>query len=284
LFDADLKARATRAAVKAGRLIGDSAVNPVILHCSSHISVHLPELSTVARVMPFSERAMAAAVRELEVTRYLHRKRAPVVPPSRTMPCAPFVEDGMAVTLWPYVIHQRACGDEDRDKVSRAAFALRQVHDAFADYPGDLPPITEKFEECASLLRQPAALPILAPEDRTFLLRTYEALVETLAALPVDPAPIHGDAQLGNVLFTPSGPLWIDFEAASVGPREWDASGAPHLPAFLSLNPDIFEIMVRLRSLCVVVWCSALAEDPDKREAAEYHLRRLRSVEGQNSN
>jgi predicted trehalose synthase len=283
LFDVDLKARATRAAVKAGRLIGDSEVNPVILHCSRHISVHLPELSTVARVMPASEQAMALAVRELEVTRYLHRKHAPVVPPCLAMPCSPFIEDGMAVTLWPYLVNQKAHDDED-GAISSAAFALRRVHDAFADYPGDLPPITEKFEECASLLRQPAALPILATEDRTFLLRTYEMLVESLAALPVDPAPIHGDAQLGNVLFTPSGPLWTDFEAASFGPREWDASGAPHLPAFLSLNPDIFEIMVRLRSLCVVVWCAALAEDPDKREAAEYHLEWLRSVGGPNSN
>lgn len=284
MFDAELKARATRAAVMAGRRIGDSEVNPVVLHCSRHISVHLPELSTVARVMPLSERAIAVAVRELEVTRYLYRKHAPVVPPCWTTPCAPFIEDGMAVTLWPYVTNQKAHDDEDRDKVRSAASALRQVHDAFADYSGDLPPISEKFEECASLLRQPAALPILAAEDRTFLLGTYEVLVESLAALPVDPAPIHGDAQLGNVLFTPSGPLWTDFEAASLGPREWDASGVPHLPAFLSLNPDIFKIMVRLRSLCVVVWCSALAEDPDKREAAEYHLKRLRSVEGQNSN
>jgi aminoglycoside phosphotransferase (APT) family kinase protein len=272
LFDAELIARATRAAVKAGRLIGNSEVNPVVLHCSRHISVHLPELSIVARVMPAHERAMAAAMRELEITRYLYRKHAPVVPPCRTMPRAPFIEDGMAVTLWPYVINQKARDDEDRDLVSRAAFALRHVHDAFADYSGDLPPIREKFEECASLLRQPAALPILAAEDRTFLLRTYEVLVESLAALPADLVPIHGDAQLGNVLFTLSGPLWTDFEAASLGPREWDASGVPHLPAFLSLNPDIFEIMVRLRSLCVVVWCSALAEDPDKREAAEYHL------------
>jgi phosphotransferase family enzyme len=227
---------------------------------------------------------MAVAVRELEVTRYLYRKRAPVVPPCRTMPCAPFIEDGMAVTLWPYVINQKAHDEEDPEKVSSAAFALRQVHYAFADYSGDLPPISEKFEECASLLRQPAALPTLAADDRTFLLRTYEALVESLAALPVDPAPIHGDAQLGNVLFTPNGPLWTDFEAASLGPREWDASGAPHFPAFLSLNADILEIMVRLRSLCVVVWCSALAEDRDKREAAEHHLKRLRSVEGRNSN
>ena len=29
------------------------------------------------------------------------------------------------------------------------------------------------------------------------------------------------------ILITPGGPLWMDFEAASLGPREWDATGAP---------------------------------------------------------
>jgi Ser/Thr protein kinase RdoA (MazF antagonist) len=33
---------------------------------------------------------------------------------------------------------------------------------------------------------------------------------------------VHGDAWLGNVLWTPAGPLWSDFELACVGPRELD--------------------------------------------------------------
>jgi hypothetical protein len=31
-----------------------------------------------------------------------------------------------------------------------------------------------------------------------------------------------------------------------------------------------------MRSLCVAVWCSALAEDPEKRAAAQYQLKRLK--------
>ena len=34
--------------------------------------------------------------------------------------------------------------------------------------------------------------------------------------------PLHGDAHTGNVLMTPSGPLWTDFEDVCVGPVEWD--------------------------------------------------------------
>jgi aminoglycoside phosphotransferase (APT) family kinase protein len=33
---------------------------------------------------------------------------------------------------------------------------------------------------------------------------------------------VHADAWLGNVLRTPDGPVWTDFELTSVGPRELD--------------------------------------------------------------
>jgi hypothetical protein len=79
---------------------------------------------------------------------------------------------------------------------------------------------------------------------------------------------------------TPIGPVWTDFEAICLGPREWDAAGAPHLPAFPLLDPRLSRVMSDLRSLCVTVWRSALAADPDKRAAAEYHLSRLRNDPG----
>jgi hypothetical protein len=46
-----------------------------------------------------------------------------------------------------------------------------------------------RIEQCAALLRDPSALPALAPEDRIFLTRAYERLRGSLASLPRSPIP-----------------------------------------------------------------------------------------------
>jgi Phosphotransferase enzyme family len=279
MFDAKAEARASRAAAKAARLLGVSKASPVVLRRSRHISIHLPDLSSVARISWASAENVAAAARELRVTRYLLERDAPVVAPSEMMPSEPLIQDGMAVTLWPHVVHAKADDDNDEGLVA-AAYALRRVQDALAEYPGELPFYADEIEQCARLLRDPTALPAMAAEDRMFLIRAYERLSACLSTLPVQPSPIHGDAHMGNVFFTPSGPLWTDFEAVSLGPRERDASGVPHLPAFQPIDPKVYAVMSSMRSLCVAVWCSAFAADSDKRAAAEYHLGRLREGQG----
>jgi hypothetical protein len=122
------------------------------------------------------------------------------------MPSEPFIEDDMAVTLWPYVAHEKADYDDD-DKLCVAAHALRRRHNTLADYPGALPSYAGRVEECAALLRCQAALPSLAANDRAFLMWPYERLRDSLAVLPARLLPIHGAAHLGNVFFTASGPL-----------------------------------------------------------------------------
>lgn len=226
--------------------------------------------------MPATAQNIASDTRELAVSRFLSAKGAPVVAPSRIMSAEPYIAEGMTVTLWPEIAHVKA-DDDDEDAISSAAHALRRVHDALADYPGELPSYESKIHECRDQLQDPAALPALSEADRIFLIRTYERLACQLTERHVARSPIHGDAHLGNVFFTEGGPLWTDFEAASIGPREWDASGVPRLRAFEPMDKEVFALMRDLRSLCVSVWCWALSDAPDKRAAAEYHLDYLRS-------
>jgi Phosphotransferase enzyme family len=261
MFDAEAQARASRAAVKVARFAGVSKASPFVLSCSRHVCVLLPDLSLVARIFAATAENVAVGTRELHVTRNLLEQGAPVVGPSEMMPSKPFVEDGLAVTLWPYIAHAEADDDDDA-ALGAAAQALRRVHDALADYPGELPLYSERIEQCAALLRDPTALPALAAEDRIFLMRAYERLRGALASLPVRLSRIHGDAHMGNVFITPTGPLWTDFEAISLGPREWDAAGVPHLPAFPLLDTRLYGVMSDLRSLCVTVWCSGSPPTP----------------------
>jgi hypothetical protein len=273
MADDEVLARAFRAVNKAmGRT---NAGDPVILYRSRRICLLLPETATVARIAPATNENVKASAREVAVSRYLSERGAPVIGPSGAMPSSPYVEEGMIVTLWPNVTHVEADYD-DHEAVGRAAKALRQVHDTLADYSGELPSYDERIQQCAALLRPPNGLPALAAEDRTFLLRSYERAKSALATFEIHSSPIHGDAHLGNVFFTPNGPLWTDFETACLGPRAWDATGVPHLPAFQAIDPRLYAAMSDLRSVCVVVWCSALAADPEKRAAAEYQLARLR--------
>jgi hypothetical protein len=276
-LDDEVLARAMRATAKAASRAGVETGDPVVLYRSRRICVLLPGSAIVARIVPANDANLVAENRELSVSRYLFAKGAPVVGPSKIMPSEPYSEEGMLVSLWPHIVHGEA-DYHDADEVARAAHALQGIHDAFDDYPGVLPSYLDRIEECAKLLRDPAGLPILNADDRAFLRRTHDRLSNALATFDILPRPIHGDAHMGNVFITPSGPLWMDFEAASRGPREWDAAGAPYLPAFHSLNPEVYAIMSELRSVCVAVWCSALAADPDKAAAAQYQLTHLRGV------
>jgi hypothetical protein len=265
--------RAAKAAVQ--RTVG--AVNEVkILYRSRRIVLLLPERGIVARTGATDPSSLAADARELAVSRYLVDRGAPVIGPIAAAGLEPLIEEGMAVTLWPRVEHTTADYD-DAEAVAKAAHALRRVHETLADYPAPLPSYLERIEECGRLLRRADALPSLSPPDRQFLLGAYERLIGQLSRASTPLAPIHGDAHLGNVFFTSKGPLWTDFETACSGPYEWDIAGTPDCAAFPGLDVGLYELLSELRSLCVTVWCSALAADPDKRATAEYHLSELRA-------
>ena len=156
--------------------------------------------------------------------------------------------------------------------------ALREIHVALATYPGRLPSFTVAIDSCRRLLQEGTALPALPARDKDFLLVEHDRLRMLLAAAAVTPVPVHGDPHLGNVLITSSGPLWTDWEPACVGPLEWDHSCLPGTSAVSPIvDQEMLALLRDLRSVCVAVWCWADPDRaPEKREAAEFHLHRLR--------
>jgi Phosphotransferase enzyme family len=262
----------------APRILTPRLLTPSLLHESWRVSVRLFPHDVVAKVVRADDaEATRKLSRELGAARHLVQHAAPVVAPSSDLPAGPHFQDGFVVTFWDFVEHIAA--DEDNpEHVAKAAEALRRVHQALAGFRGELPDFWLKIDRCRMALENSSAIPAIGAGDRAFLHAAFNRLRASMTGLPVDIAPIHGDAHLGNVFITPEGARWNDFEDVCLGPREWDIGWLPEtrLAAFEPVNRDALATLGYLRSLCVSVWCWEQHAIPEKREAAEYHLEYLR--------
>ena len=269
--------RAIRAAVAVADRLGMTSVTPVILKDSNHTSIHLAPFPVVARVVAPSvgQGASAALSAELSVAEHLARAGAPIVAPTIDVPPGPHLAADETMTLWQFVAHRPA--EESDGPV--AAEGLREIHGALGTYPRQLPSFEVAVDACRRLLQEEAGLPALATPDKHFLLTEHDRLRRLLAAATIAPVALHGDPHLGNVLMTSTGPRWTDWESACIGPVEWDLACLPETaPAIVPpVNAELLAVLRDLRSVCVAVWCWAEPDRaPEKRQAAEYHLRRLR--------
>jgi Ser/Thr protein kinase RdoA (MazF antagonist) len=142
--------------------------------------------------------------REVSVAQHLAASDVPIVAPWHDP--GPHTAEGLEVSLWHWV-------DHDDRHVSSAEFGamLGPLHEALASYPGNLPPLVGPLTDIATALT--------ASSEPT-LHRAAAELVPL--ALSWSRRPLHGDAHTGNVLVTPSGPRWTDFEDVCLGPVEWD--------------------------------------------------------------
>ncbi len=74
--------------------------------------------------------------------------------------------------------------------------------------------------------------------DVELLRETGAREVARATALDLPLQPVHGDAHLRNLLASPAGPLWIDWEDSFIGPRGWDlACFYATLPPFDTQDP-----------------------------------------------
>jgi aminoglycoside phosphotransferase (APT) family kinase protein len=105
-----------------------------------------------------------------------------------------------------------------------------------------------------------------------------DALVATWPS--TETQPLHGDAHPGNLLMTPRGPVWNDFEDTWRGPVEWDLAclALTHrLDGMAAVReyPPVGDLTfwLRLRKLHVAGWLTVLERRfPRYREAADAAL------------
>ncbi|WP_433438558.1 phosphotransferase [Nonomuraea sp. CA-141351] len=192
--------------------------DPVVLNDSFNLRIHLRPAPVVARVPTVTALGRArpadALRREVAVVSYLHGQGVPVVPPSDLLPAGPHLRDGVAVSFWTHVEHDP--GHQMSPEV--AGRALAALHEALRGFPGGMPYLGPVLDEPLRLLE---LLDGEVPPDVLARLRDAHAgLAERLTGRPAQ--AVHGDAHPGNLLATPAGLLWNDFEESMAGPVEWD--------------------------------------------------------------
>lgn len=226
--------RAVTAAVAAARAHGLTVHDPIVLHDVFSVVVHLAPAPVVVRVPTVLAPGMdldALAHRqrtELAVVSWLAGQGAPVIAPSPLVPAEPVRRDGLSMTFWQHVEVDTTV---EPDYVRNAAL-VADLHRALRDCPVDLPFLgaAEPRTLTASLTALADRPDLLAPADLDRARREWallEPLVSSRAAFEdafpgVEVPPIHGDAPAYNLVPTPSGPLYADFELTSLGPVEWD--------------------------------------------------------------
>jgi Ser/Thr protein kinase RdoA (MazF antagonist) len=172
--------------------------------------IHLRPSPVVARVAPASEDDVVR--RQVAVTAHLAGRGAPVAAPWTD--AGPFRAGDRVVTLWEHVDH-----DAERPLDGFAAgVALREVHEALVGFGLDGLPVFPRLDEARRIL---TTLDPMLAESRD-LAEMLDRAEERAGRLDAPVQVVHGDAWLGNVLRTPTGPLWTDFELTCVGPRELD--------------------------------------------------------------
>jgi hypothetical protein len=245
---------------------------PKLLCDSNHVTLRL-NADIVARVLlDASDESAACLERECEICRQLAERGAPVTQPTVTPDPGPHRFGSDLVTFWQYV----EVFDQKVD-LAEAAIALQHVHEALRHCTVDLPHYWQTVDLACRELQSEAGRRFLAPGDHRFLTDLHGHLVH-LKDLPRELLmPLHGACHLGNVINTPRGCLWLDFDTVCRGPVEWDLSCVPREASKgRVINKELMREIRRLRSWTTAVWCWAIYDhSEEKREAAHYHLARL---------
>ena len=265
-------AAALAAARRAGLPTGDARV----LRDLTNVLVHLAPAPVVARVSLTLARLRGPEwfAQELRLAAFLADIGAPIAPPASGIDPGPHVEDGLCVGFWHFVEH-----DRNRADAAFAGRALAELHAALAGFPEPLPRC-ERLDEIGRLLTLLRPSEVASAADLAALQATHEAL--RAGVLPGE-RPLHGDAHLGNVLWTVDGPLWSDLENACSGPVEWDLAcmawrGAPGteeaMAAYGAHDPGRVEAAFPFLALLLATWTITIAERmPSKDGLAEARRR-----------
>lgn len=152
-----------------------------------------------------------AAAREVRVARWLAEKQIPAVRLHRVD--QPVEASGRPVTFWEEL------PEHQQGSVRDIAHVLKQLHSLPA------PPFgIGHLDPFVQVRHRINAAVTLSKDDRTWLHRRQDELEAQWRTRPhgMTDRVVHGDAWVGNIVRTETGPVLLDLERFSIGPPEWD--------------------------------------------------------------
>ncbi len=198
--------------------LGLPNTKPVVLNQGANLILHLTPHPVVARLATVmsevdEQAAFLSASRELHIAEHLRDRGVAALQPTALADAGPHCVGGVWMTLWEYV----PLTELPEPTPSEALARVTALSKALADYPGDLPAlgVWERIRLAAMRLqsnpdcRVQALLREFVQTDRR--LRQEQPLL-----------PCHGDGHRRNLMASPRGWLWTDFEDTCLMPAGWD--------------------------------------------------------------
>jgi hypothetical protein len=216
--------RAVEAGSSTASTLGLRVDDAVVVHNSNRVVVRLTPCDVLARVTPLVP--PGADDLEVEVARRLADTGSPVAELAPGVEPRVHVHDGFTITLWRYY---EPVGSSDIAPAEYAQ-ALARLHAGLRRLEVRAPHFTERVAQAQELIADPGQTPQLPGPDRELLGGILCRQSIGISGLGTGEQVLHGEPHAGNLLRTPEGLLFVDFETCCRGPVEFDIAHAM-LPA-----------------------------------------------------
>ncbi|GAA2154088.1 phosphotransferase family protein [Humibacillus xanthopallidus] len=248
-MEADVVRRAMAAATALAKAAGLRVDDIAVLHNSNKLALRLIPCEVFARVAPSGHQVAAL---EVELAQQLAATSSPVAVPEPKVARRVYERDGFIVTFWTFYESVHA----DWGSPSTYADALHRLHAGLRSVDIETPHFLDRVTEAERLLAHRDNTPTLGESDRQLLLNTLQDASERIRRRGATEQLLHGEPHPGNVLHTPGGLLFIDFETCCRGPIEFDVA---HVPIEVSAHyPNLDRVLLaecrRLVLAMVAAW------------------------------
>src|SRR4051794_35124793 len=208
--------RAVLAAMSTASELALSVEDAIVLSNSNRLVLRLMPCDVVARMASTADQASARM--EIELARRLAETDSPLAVLEPRVEPRIYVRDGFAMGMWTYYepvpSHVLA--------PTKYARALERLHVGMRQIDVSRSHFSDRLTNTQQWIASRDVAPELGDVDRELVINTLVDLSRSITEWRVTEQLLHGEPHPWNVLNTPTGPLFTDFENCVRGPVEYD--------------------------------------------------------------